>query len=80
MKTVSAAEANRNFSKILREVGAGASVVVTSRGKPVAVIQPAPEEPKRPSRAEAWSRLRKRLEAQPALNLGRFRRDWAYED
>jgi prevent-host-death family protein len=41
MKTVSAAEANRQFSRILREVRAGETVLVTSRGEPVAKIVPA---------------------------------------
>lgn len=41
MKTVTAAEANRQFSAVLREVAAGTSVLVTSRGKPVATIEPA---------------------------------------
>ena len=36
MKTVTAAEANRQFSTGLREVAHGESVLVTSRGKPVA--------------------------------------------
>lgn len=41
MKTVTAAEANRRFSAVLREVAAGTAVLVTSRGKPVATIEPA---------------------------------------
>jgi prevent-host-death family protein len=40
-KAVSAAEANRRFSELLRTVKAGRSVVVTSHGKPVAKISPA---------------------------------------
>jgi prevent-host-death family protein len=40
-KLVSAAEANRRFSRILREVGEGRSYVVTSHGRPVARIVPA---------------------------------------
>ncbi len=47
MKTVSAAEANRHFSKILRDVRAGETVIVTSRGEPVAQIRSA--EPHRPT-------------------------------
>jgi prevent-host-death family protein len=39
-QSVSAAEANRNFSHILREVRGGASYVVTAHGKPVARIVP----------------------------------------
>ena len=41
MKIVTAAEANRQFSAVLREVAQGESVLVTSRGKPVATIMPA---------------------------------------
>ena len=40
MKTVTAAEANRQFSAVLREVAAGQRVLVTSHGKPVATIEP----------------------------------------
>jgi prevent-host-death family protein len=40
MKTVTAAEANRQFSAVLREVAQGERVTVTSRGKPVATIEP----------------------------------------
>ena len=40
MKTVSAAQANRQFSAVLREVAQGERVMVTSRGKPVATIEP----------------------------------------
>lgn len=41
MKFFSAAEANRQFSKILREVRQGETIVVTSHGEPVAKIVPA---------------------------------------
>lgn len=39
--TVSATEANRNFSRMLREVEGGARVTITKDGKPVAVLAPA---------------------------------------
>ena len=39
-KAISAAEANRRFSQLLREVREGHSFIVTSRGKPVAKITP----------------------------------------
>ncbi|HNT38908.1 MAG TPA: type II toxin-antitoxin system prevent-host-death family antitoxin [Rubrivivax sp.] len=52
MKTVSAAEANRQFSAVLREVAAGNTVLVTSRGKPVAKIEPAAPTPGPQSRAK----------------------------
>jgi prevent-host-death family protein len=41
MKTITAAEANRQFSSVLRSVAQGETVLVTSRGKPVATIAPA---------------------------------------
>lgn len=37
---VSAAEANRNFSTVLRHVREGRSIVITSHGRPVARIVP----------------------------------------
>jgi prevent-host-death family protein len=40
MRQVSSADANREFSKILRQVRGGESITVTSRGEPVAVISP----------------------------------------
>ncbi|CAO3416949.1 type II toxin-antitoxin system Phd/YefM family antitoxin [Azospirillum endophyticum] len=38
---VSAAEANRDFAKMLREVEGGARITITKDGKPVAVLSPA---------------------------------------
>ncbi len=40
MRAVSAREANQAFSRILQEAEAGAEVVITRRGKPVAVLAP----------------------------------------
>jgi prevent-host-death family protein len=41
MKTIAAADANRHFSSLLREIARGEVVTVLSRGKPVATITPA---------------------------------------
>lgn len=41
---VSAADANRNFSSILRSVREGRGVVVASHGKPIAKILPISEQ------------------------------------
>ncbi len=38
MKTITAAQANRKFSYVLREVGKGEKFLVLSRGKPVAAV------------------------------------------
>ena len=77
-KLISAAEANRQFSRVLKEVRGGKSYTVTSHGEPVARIVPtvsnAIEEQKL-----AKQRLLARLRSQPALNLGPWSRDEAYE-
>lgn len=62
MKTVTASEANRQFSAVLREVAQGQSVLVTSRGKPVATVVPARQITDR-ARERAKKRLFDRLAA-----------------
>ena len=76
--SISAADANRNFSMILRAVREGGSYVVTSYGKPIARIVPA-------GRLEAvtWTArdlLLKRLARQPVTDIGRWSRDDLYEE
>ena len=41
MKTITASDANRHFSTLLRKVATGEVITVLSRGKPVATIAPA---------------------------------------
>jgi prevent-host-death family protein len=41
MKTISAGDANRHFSSLLRDVATGEVITVLSRGKPVATLSPA---------------------------------------
>jgi prevent-host-death family protein len=74
---VSAADANRNFSHILRAVRGGASYVVTAHGKPVARIVPC--DPADASRAVARSAPLQRLGKQPVTDIGPWRRDDLYE-
>lgn len=81
MKTASMAEANRQFSKLVRDVVAdGEEVTITSRGKPVAKIVPIDDAAAQREWEEAKRELFERLAKQPALNLGPFSRDDAYED
>jgi prevent-host-death family protein len=40
MKTVTAADANRRFSSILRKASQGEDLTIVSRGRPVATIGP----------------------------------------
>ena len=41
MPTVGAREANRSFSKILREAESGKTITITRNGRPVARLEPA---------------------------------------
>lgn len=77
-KAISAAEANRKFSLLLRGVREGQSYVVTSHGKPVARLVPASkhEEVATSARAALVSRLQK----QPVVQAGRWTREDLYED
>ena len=78
-KIVSAAEANRRFSQLLRGVREGDSYVVTSHGRPVARIVPVSPDEDRVKDA-AWRALLAHLEAQPVINAGRWTRDELYDD
>jgi prevent-host-death family protein len=77
-ETITAAEANRNFSSILRRVREGQTFVVTSHGRPIAEIIPAEEESR--AREIAKEALLARLERQPAIDIGHWTRDELYED
>jgi prevent-host-death family protein len=74
-ESVSAAEANREFSRLLREVRQGQSFVVTSHGRPVARITPVGER----ARAQGKSALLDRLRNEQISNVGRWTRDELYE-
>ena len=74
---VSAADANRSFSQILRDVRAGQSFLVTAHGKPVARIVPCTAAAN--ARDAARTALFKRLGSQPVTDIGRWSRDELYE-
>jgi prevent-host-death family protein len=78
MKSVSAAEANRHFSSLLREVSRGAQITVTSRGKPVATISAAGQVERR-ERAAAKRALLSRLRATAATGTRNWSRDELYQ-
>jgi prevent-host-death family protein len=78
MKTVTATEANRDFSKLLEIVSGGEKVAITKRGRMVATINPV--KPAR-DKAEAHKRrLLARLRKQPLIGVSRGARDELYED
>ncbi len=77
-KAISAADANRQFSTLLRNVREGASFVVTSHGRPVARIVPIEDGDR--SVEVSFQRLIDRLEKQKAIESGSWSRDELYED
>jgi prevent-host-death family protein len=76
-KEVSAADANRRFSELLRSVKKGRSVVVTSHGKPVAKISPVIEDDR--AAAGARAALFVRLRKERVVNAGRWTREELYD-
>ncbi len=71
-EAVPAAEANREFSRLLRAVRNGRSYVVTSHGKPVAKLVPVDVAVR--DAAAARTALLKRLRQQKPCNI-RWTRD-----
>lgn len=76
-KIISAAEANRRFSRLLRSVREGESYIVTSHGRPVAKIVPVRDDA---VRKRARELLLARLRTQPAIDSGPWTREELYED
>jgi prevent-host-death family protein len=75
---ISAADANRAFSRLLREVREeGRSFVVTAHGKPVARLVPC--DAADAARGAARAGLLARLSSQPVVDVGRWSRDELYE-
>jgi prevent-host-death family protein len=78
MKTITATDANRQFSALLREARQGEVFQVISRGKPVATIGPAPSTfPERHAARKAlWARLR----GQDTISVQSWTRDELYDE
>lgn len=77
-EAVSAADANRKFSALLRRVRDGHSYVVTSHGKPVARIVPVGQDESAAEAARAV--LMARLAKAPIVDIGTWSRDELYDD
>ncbi|MBV9757572.1 MAG: type II toxin-antitoxin system prevent-host-death family antitoxin [Alphaproteobacteria bacterium] len=75
-KAISAAEANRQFSRILRSVRDGESYVVTAHGRPVARITPV-----RSGTGDhaARTELLERLRREAVVDVGPWSRDELYQ-
>ena len=77
MTTISAAEANRHFSQVLRQVARGETLIVTSRGKPMATIAPITHQA---GRSLAKHQLLARLTNQPPTGERSWARIELYEE
>ncbi|MGE0450559.1 MAG: type II toxin-antitoxin system Phd/YefM family antitoxin [Vicinamibacterales bacterium] len=77
-KAVTAADANRYFSKLLRDVTGGETCLITSHGRPVARLVPIDDA--RSTRSAARSALLSRLRSEPATApIGAWTRDDLYD-
>ena len=66
MKSVSARDANQNFSKLLVEVEKGETVLITKNGRTVAEVRPRADDPRDdPQWRSAYDRMVKLMEAWP---------------
>jgi prevent-host-death family protein len=82
-RSVSAREANQQFSRILRDVEAGTEIVVTRRRRPVARIVPAQRSRERQWTLEqeaAHARSMERLRKGWDLRGGKFNRNELYDE
>lgn len=75
MKTISAGEANRHFSALLRDVSQGEQVVILSRGKSVATMRAVSAGQ---GQVVARRALLQRLQKQMPQNLPHWTREELY--
>jgi prevent-host-death family protein len=80
-ETITAAEANRSFSRLLRGVQQGQSYLVTSHGRPVARLVPPDQDNEVTLRFRKAARraLLERVAKQPTIDIGTWTRDELYE-
>lgn len=77
-KAISAADANREFSKLMRAVKKGHSFVVTSHGEPIAKIIPAGKDSREAERKK--TAFLEYLRKKPVIDIGPWTRDELYEE
>lgn len=78
MKTITAANANRSFSSLLKEVGNGQEITILSRGTPVAKIVSV--KPSMLSKNEMKRLLLARLKSQAVTGSRNWTRNELYDD
>lgn len=83
--TITAREANQQFSRLLAEVAAGKSFVITRHGVPVARLtpEPAPDGRRRltPEQERAWAETLEFIRSRPPAGeaVGPLDRDWLHD-
>lgn len=78
-RTITATEANRDFSRLFREVAAGESYVVTARGQPLVRMTPATDRADNDEdRVAKRHALVDALAALPAVAADRITREDGY--
>lgn len=78
LKTITATEANRRFSEILRLIDEGETFIVTNHGRPRIRMERVREDVL--EREAAKDRLLERLRGQEGFEIGPWNRDELYED
>ena len=78
MRSISAREANRSFSRVLSAVENGDTVVITRRGRPVAVLAPYTSHRPR-AREQAIERVVALMRKGLPIGSRRFTRDEMHE-
>ena len=78
MRSISAREANQSFSRVLSEAENGDTVVITRRGKPVAVLAPYASQLSQ-AREQAIERAIELMHKGLPLGNRRFTRDEMHE-
>jgi prevent-host-death family protein len=80
-KSISAADANRRFSQVLRGVREeGTTYVVTAHGRPVARIVPIDEATEEGERIAARKAYYAQLRDRPVFKVEPWKRDELYEE
>lgn len=78
-RTVSASEANQNFSRLLGEAEAGETITIERRGKPVARLVPSDADD-RARRIAAHERMIALFDSWPNAGAVPWTRDELYDD
>ena len=79
MRSVSAREANQQFARILGEAANGEEIVITRRGKPVAVLVPYRQAALTPEQETAIEELVEMMRRGIGKGARRFSRDEMHE-